>query len=260
MGGRARAEVELEQLTQQIRYHEAAYRAGVPEITDAGFDDLVERYQELADSLGIDPSERLDLQPGQDHTAGFETVEHRVPMLSLEKLSPNRRDSSGQLMPLSDQLSAWFRRRKKELEVEELAVIVEPKVDGISVSLLYVDGVLRRAVTRGDGRKGDVITKQVIQLGTVPTKLKAVGSCELELRGELYWPLTEFARFNATLERPLINPRNGCAGMMKRKDPAGLEETGIRAFFYQVVRGDGVKLPPTQGEMLQWLSDRGADT
>ena len=259
MGGRARLEVELEQLTQQIRYHEAAYRAGVPEITDAGFDDLVERYGELADRLGIDPSERLDVQPGQDHTAGFETVEHREPMLSLEKLSPNRRDSGGEPMALSDQLSAWFRRRRKELEVDELPVIVEPKVDGISVSLLYAGGELRRAVTRGDGRKGDVITKQVVQLGTVPTKLKRAGKGEIEIRGELYWPLAEFARFNATLEKPLINPRNGCAGMMKRKDPDGLEATGIRAFFYQVAWDDGVELPPTQHEVLQWLADRGAE-
>jgi DNA ligase (NAD+) len=259
MGGRARLEVELEQLTQQIRYHEAAYRSGVPEITDAGFDDLVERYGELADRLGIDPSERLDVQPGQDHTAGFETVEHREPMLSLEKLSPNRRDSGGEPMALSDQLSAWFRRRRKELEVDELPVIVEPKVDGISVSLLYAAGELRRAVTRGDGRKGDVITKQVVQLGTVPTKLKRAGKGEIEIRGELYWPLAEFARFNATLEKPLINPRNGCAGMMKRKDPAGLEATGIRAFFYRVARDDGVELPPTQHEVLQWLADRGAE-
>jgi len=252
-------EVELEQLTQQIRYHEAAYRAGVPEITDPGFDDLVERYGELADRLGIDPSERLDVQPGQDHTAGFETVEHREPMLSLEKLSPNRRDSGGEPMALSDQLSAWFRRRRKELEVDELPVIVEPKVDGISVSLLYAAGELRRAVTRGDGRKGDVITKQVVQLGTVPTKLKRAGKGEIEIRGELYWPLAEFARFNATLEKPLINPRNGCAGMMKRKDPDGLEATGIRAFFYQVAWDDGVELPPTQHEVLQWLADRGAE-
>ena len=259
MGERVRAEVELEQLTQQIRYHEAAYRAGAPEITDAAFDDLVDRYQELAEQLGLDASERLDVQPGQDHTAGFETVEHRVPMLSLEKLSPNRRDSGGEPMPLSDQLSAWFRRRRKELEVDELPVIVEPKVDGISVSLLYADGMLRRAVTRGDGRKGDVITKQVERLGTVPIKLKRGGKGEIEIRGELYWPLTEFARFNATLDKPLINPRNGCAGMMKRKDPAGLEETGIRAFFYQVAWGHGVKLPPTQCETLQWLADRGAD-
>jgi DNA ligase (NAD+) len=259
MGDRVRAEVELEQLTQQIRYHEAAYRAGAPEITDAAFDDLVDRYQELAEQLGLDASERLDVQPGQDHTAGFETVEHRVPMLSLEKLSPNRRDSSGEPMPLSDQLSAWFRRRRKELEVDELPVIIEPKVDGISVSLLYADGMLRRAVTRGDGRKGDVITKQVARLGTVPTKLRKAGKGEIEIRGELYWPLTEFARFNESLDKPLINPRNGCAGMMKRKDPAGLEETGIRAFFYQVAWDAGVKLPPTQSETLQWLADRGAE-
>ena len=259
MGERARLEVELGQLSQQIRYHEAAYRAGAPEITDGAFDDLVDRYQELAERLGVDPTERLDVQPGQDHTVGFETVEHRVPMLSLEKLSPNRRDSSGEPMVLSDQLAAWFRRRRKELEVEELPIIVEPKVDGISVSLLYADGVLRRAVTRGDGRKGDVITKQVTQLGTVPTKLKRSGKGELEIRGELYWPLHEFARFNATLEKPLINPRNGCAGMMKRKDPAGLEETGIRAFFYQIAWDDGVKLPSTQRETLQWLSNRGAE-
>ena len=259
MGGRARVEVELEQLSEQIRYHEAAYRAGAPEITDGAFDDLVERYRELADSLGIDPAERLDAQPGQDHTAGFETVEHRVPMLSLEKLSANRRDSSGEPMSIADQLSAWFRRRKKELEVDDLSVLVEPKVDGISVSLLYADGALSRAVTRGDGHKGDVITKQVARLGTVPTKLDGAGGGELEIRGELYWPLSEFSRYNATLEKPLINPRNGCAGMMKRKDPAGLEETGIRAFFYQVAWDDGVELPSTQSETLQWLADRGAD-
>jgi DNA ligase (NAD+) len=259
MGERARAEAELEQLTEQIRHHEAAYRAGVPEITDGAFDDLVDRYVELADSLGLDAAERIDVQPGQDHTAGFETVEHRVPMLSLEKLSQNRRDSRGEPMPLADQLSAWFRRRRKELEVEELPTIIEPKVDGISVSLLYADGMLRRAVTRGDGRRGDVITKQVAQLGTVPTRLRKAGKGEIEIRGELYWPLSEFARFNATLDKPLINPRNGCAGMMKRKDPAGLEETGIRSFFYQVAWDDGVKLPPTQRETLQWLADRGAE-
>ena len=259
MGGRARAEVELEQLAQQIRYHEAAYRAGVPEIPDSEFDDLVDRYQELADELGIDPSERLDMQPGADHTAGFETVAHRVPMLSLEKLSPSRRDSGGQPMPIADQLNAWFRRRKNELEVEELPLIVEPKVDGISVSLTYVRGKLQRAVTRGDGRKGDVITKQVRQLGTVALELEGVRRGELEIRGELYWPLSEFARFNATLEKPLINPRNGCAGMMKRKDPAGLEETGIRSFLYHVAWGDGVELPSTQRDVLQWLAARGGE-
>ncbi|MGB5811032.1 MAG: NAD-dependent DNA ligase LigA [Polyangiales bacterium] len=250
---------ELEELGAQIRHHEAAYRAGKPEVPDSAFDELVERYGELADALGVDPAERLDAQVGQEHTAGFETVEHRVPMLSLEKLSPNRRDSGGAPMPIGDQLSAWFRRRRKELEIESVEVIVEPKVDGISASLWFVDGTLHRAVTRGDGRRGDVITQQVRQLGTVPTKLEGVTSGELEIRGELYWPLDEFARFNATLETPLINPRNGCAGMMKRKDPVGLEATGIRSFFYQVAWQQNVTVPTTQSELLEWLAARGAD-
>ena len=259
MGGEPKPEAELRQLAEQIRYHEAAYRAGKPEIPDSAFDELVDRYAELADELGIDASERLDTTPGQDHTVGFETVEHRVPMLSLEKLSPNRRDSSGEQMPISAQLSAWFRRRLKELEVERLPLIVEPKVDGISVSLTYVDGALERAVTRGDGRRGDVITKQVMQLGSVATQLEGVRRGELEIRGELYWPLSEFTRFNATLDKPLINPRNGCAGMMKRKDPAGLEQTGIRAFLYQVAWERDVTLPDTQADLLQWLADRGGE-
>ncbi len=250
---------ELEQLTQEIRYHEAAYRAGKPEIPDSAFDDLVDRYEQLADALGIDPSERLDAQLGEEHTAGFETVEHQVPMLSLEKLSPSRRDSRGEPMPIEDQLVAWFRRRKKELELDELELIVEPKVDGISVSLLYARGKLQQAVTRGDGRKGDVITKQVRQLGTVPVKLDGMTKGSIEIRGEIYWPLSEFTRFNATLDKPLINPRNGCAGMMKRKDPAGLEETGIRSFFYQVAWEEGVAVPRTQGETLRWLGDLGAE-
>jgi len=259
MGGGPKAETELRRLAEQIQYHEAAYRSGAPEIPDSAFDDLVERYGELADELGIELADRVGATPGEDHTTGFETVEHRVPMLSLEKLSPNRRDSNGEPMPIADQLSAWFKRRLKELEVETLSLIVEPKVDGISVSLLYVDGALQRAVTRGDGRRGDVITKQVSQLGTVPVRLDGVRKGELEIRGELYWPLTEFARFNETLDKPLINPRNGCAGMMKRKDPAGLEETGIRAFLYQVAWNQGVTLPQTQAGVLQWLADRGGE-
>src|SRR6185436_5831222 len=97
---------ELELLAEQLRYHEHAYREGAPELPDAAFDDLVDRYATLAEQLGIPSSERLDARPGTDHTEGFQTVEHRVPMLSLEKLSPARRDSKGAAVPLSEQLSA----------------------------------------------------------------------------------------------------------------------------------------------------------
>jgi DNA ligase (NAD+) len=257
-------EQEIVLLSEQIRHHERAYRDAVPEISDAAFDDLVERYAALADSLGLPSSERLDARPGADHTEGFQTVEHRVPMLSLEKLSPARRDSKGAALPMADQLRAWYERRRKELELDParaLPVVVEPKIDGISVSLTYEKGRLRRAVTRGDGRRGDDITRQVEESGAVPARLSGVTG-EVEIRGELYWPHGAFALYNEKLraagEKPIVNPRNGCAGLMKRKDPAGLADAGVRAFLYQVAWAKGTRLPGRQSEVLEWLEQAGA--
>lgn len=255
---------ELEQLATEVRYHEAAYRAGRPEITDAAFDELFERYQELADALGLSAEERVDAAPGADHTDGFETVDHRVPMLSLEKLSPNRRDSRGEPIPLLEQLLAWYERRLADLERGrgELPLVVEPKVDGIGVSLIYEGGELARAVTRGDGKQGDVITRQALHAGAVPARLRGLGGA-LEIRGEIYWPRPAFERYNRALEargeRLIINPRNGCAGLMKRKEPEGLEDAGITAFLYQIAWAEGVEVPPTQSGVLRWLQGAGAN-
>ena len=255
---------ELEQLAQQIQYHERIYREGRPEIPDSEFDELVDRYEELATSLGLSPEERLDYKPGADHTEGFETVEHKVAMLSLEKLTPNRKDSRGEPMPIEEQLALWYERRRKDLELgggSELMLCVEPKVDGISVSLLYQNGKLVRAVTRGDGKRGDVITKQVLAAGAVPQRLKRAAKGELEVRGELYWPRPRFEAFNAALmasgERALVNPRNGCAGLMKRKEADGLGDTGITSFLYQVPWAQGLSLPSTQTGVLEWLAGEG---
>lgn len=260
------AREELDELASQITHHEAAYRRGEPEIPDSEFDEMFDRYQELANLLGLKPEERVDSKPGADHTEGFETVEHRVAMLSLEKLSPARKDSAGEPIPLGEQLSQWYVRRLKELEMAEdaaLPLIVEPKIDGISVSLLYENGRLVRAVTRGDGRSGDVITRQVQAAGAVPDTLAGVKQGALEIRGELYWPTSKFEAYNEKLkaagERLVINPRNGTAGYMKRKEPDGLEQTGIRSFLYQIPWWEGLSLPERQSEILAWLSDAGAD-
>jgi DNA ligase (NAD+) len=231
---------ELEELAAQIRYHEQAYRAGQPEISDPVFDDLVDRYTELADALGVAPQQRPDSKPGDDHTEGFAQVTHAVPMLSLEKLSPNRRDGKGGAVSLSEQLAQWLERRRKDLELapeQPLPLIVEPKIDGVSVSLLYEDGKLVRAVTRGDGRQGDDITKQIRQAQAAPQHLKPLRGL-LEVRGELYWPRPKFDAYNAGLREAghetIANPRNGCAGMIKRKELAGLEKVGITCFMYSV--------------------------
>jgi DNA ligase (NAD+) len=255
---------ELSALAEQIRHHEAAYRAGEPEILDSEFDELFDRYVELADRLGVVPEERVDTSPGAEHTEGFETVEHRVPMLSLEKLTPNRRDSAGHPVPIGAQMDAWFARRRKDLELAQTAplpVLVEPKIDGISVSLLYRDGALVRAVTRGDGKRGDVITAQVRAAKAAPEQL-ARARGEIEIRGELYLPISRFRAWNERLvaqgQRPLMNPRNGCAGLMKRKDPSGLDQVGVASFLYHVAWADREALPGTQREILEWLAERGA--
>jgi DNA ligase (NAD+) len=257
---------ELAVLREQLAHHEELYRKGAPEIPDSAFDELFDRYQELADSLGVPADERIDRSPGVEHTDGFETVAHRVPMLSLEKLTPNRRDAEGQSVPYEVQLDAWFQRRLKDLELppgSALPLLVEPKIDGISVSLLYEDGQLTRAVTRGDGQKGDVITAQVLEAAAAPASLRGVQAGTLEVRGELYWPRDAFDAHNQKLaaagEKTIANPRNGCAGMMKRKDPAGLGQVGIRAFLYQVPWSEGVTLPGRQSDVLTWLGAAGAD-
>lgn len=259
----ARKRAELRDLALQISHHENAYRAGHPEITDGSFDDLFDRYQVLADELGVPAEERLDSAPALDHTEGFAQREHRVPMLSLEKLSPSRRDSKGAAVPILDQLTNWHQRRLAELDMDGgLPMLVEPKIDGISVSLLYVDGKLQRAVTRGDGKRGDDITRQVASARAVPAKL-GLARGTLEIRGELYWPKDAWLAWNRNLEaageKRIVNPRNGCAGLMKRKDPVGLDEAGIRSFLYQVPWAQNVELPPTQSGVLAWLAELGAD-
>ena len=256
--------LELEELAEQLRYHEAAYRAGRAEIPDAAFDDLFDRYAELADALGVPATERLDARPGSDHTEGFAEVEHRIPMLSLEKLTPNRKDGRGEPMALDAQLALWVERRRQDLELAKdarLPLFVEPKIDGISVSLRYEAGRLVQAVTRGDGRKGDDITRQIQRARAVPDRLVDVEG-SLEIRGELYWPRPAFEAHNARLkasgEEPIANPRNGTAGMIKRKELAGLEDAGLASFLYQIPWSSGVALPSTQSGVLRWLGERGA--
>jgi DNA ligase (NAD+) len=261
---RALETAQLAQLEAEIRRHEALYRAGSPEIADSEFDELVDRYSELADALGVTVAERPDAQPGDDHTEGFAQVEHLVPMLSLEKLTPNRRDTKGAAVSMPVQLGQWVDRRRKDLELTEstpLRLIVEPKIDGVSVSLLYEAGRLRRAVTRGDGHKGDDITKQIQKAQAVPLELPKLQG-KIKVRGELYWPRPAFDAWNEKLraagDETIANPRNGCAGMIKRKEVDPLEGVGIKSFLYSVPWSEGVTLPSSQSGILRWLSEHGA--
>lgn len=254
--------VELSALEQELERYERSYRRGEPELLDSEFDALLERYEALADELGVPPEARFGASLTSDHTEGFETFEHLVPMLSLEKLTPARRDETGAPIGLLHQLNAWIERRRRELELREgerLPLLVEPKIDGISVSLHYERGELRRAVTRGDGRRGDVITAQVKAAEAAPIRLNE--PVTMEIRGELYLPRSRFRALNEELdlrgERRLMNPRNACAGLMKRKNASTLEGIGVRSFLYHVASSED-PLPPTQSELLHYLGELGA--
>ena len=268
----------LEELADLLRtLDEAYYGAARPEVSDAEYDALRTEYDDLADSLGIPEEERYTRSVGDDHAEGFATVVHATPMLSLEKAATRPEhlvDGGTDLAPEEAEriprwesetawgkLRAWERRTLEVLGMDvPLRVMLEPKIDGISVSLTYAGGRLERAVTRGDGRRGDVITAQVLAAGAVPATVAE--QARFEVRGELYLPQAAFDRLNERLgaegEKLLANPRNACAGLMKRKDPSTLSDTGVRAFLYLVPVGShGMPLPASQSDRLEWLRSQG---
>ncbi|MEK7415485.1 MAG: NAD-dependent DNA ligase LigA [Planctomycetota bacterium] len=247
---------ELDRLAAELSHHdERYYRHAAPEISDADYDALKDRYDALAEELGVPEAERHQRTPGDDRSEGFAKVRHRIPMLSLEKVADGEDGSA------ATKLVAWAARTRKALELTAsaaLPLLVEPKIDGISISLIYRDGELVQAASRGDGVEGDDITAQVKASGAVPLHVKAMGS--FEVRGEVYLPRPAFERWNKRLlaagERALINPRNGCAGLMKRKDAASIADIGIVAFCYHIAWADGLEIPATQSGVINWLKQR----
>jgi DNA ligase (NAD+) len=253
---------ELRQLERQLKHHdELYYRQAKPELLDSEYDALQARYLELCEELAIPEGERYGRRPGDDRTPGFQTVEHRVPMLSLEKASRDDEASA------EDKLREWDRRTRKLLEMASdasLPLVCEPKIDGMSASLTYRDGELVQAVSRGDGERGDVITAQVAASGAVPVRLKRMPKGTVEVRGEIYLPRAAFERINRELEasgeEPLVNPRNGCAGMMKRKDVEHLPGKGIQAFIYSIAWHEGFTGPTTHHQAIALIHSWGLPT
>ncbi|HAT11249.1 MAG TPA: DNA ligase (NAD(+)) LigA, partial [Planctomycetes bacterium] len=178
--------------SELARHDELYYRQAAPELDDAAYDRLRDQHDVLAARLGQPAWQQ---HPGDDRTEGFAKVRHRVAMLSLEKAADGDDGSA------ADKLAAWEVRTRKLLELTDdrpLCLLVEAKIDGISVGLTYRDGALALAVTRGDGVEGDDITAQVRACGAVPLRVPCRDA--FEVRGELYLPQPAFVRLrDATL-------------------------------------------------------------
>jgi len=212
----------IEWLRDEIRRHDYLYYVlAKPEISDAEYDRLFRELQELerahAELVTPDsPTQRVGERPVE----GFAHVRHSLPMLSIDNAYS------------ADELREFDQRVRKGVEDAPYDYVVDPKIDGVAISLRYEDGRLTQGATRGDGETGDDITQNLRAVRSIPLRLHGQGWPRvLEIRGEVFWPLSRFAAFNQRMlaagEEPFANPRNGAAGTLKQLDSRVVAERGL---------------------------------
>ena len=252
-------EEEAKQLRAQIHQHnELYYRKDAPVISDFDYDRLMRRLQEIEQAYPQlkttdTPTQRVGSAPAE----GFSQITHRLPMLSLDNAFDD------------DEVSAFIDRICSRLKTEDKPELVaEPKLDGIAVSLMYRDGVLDYAVTRGDGRTGEDITANVKTISSIPLRLNDQNLTGLlEVRGEIFMPLAGFEAFNKkaleTGSKPLVNPRNAAAGSLRQLDSAITASRPLQMMAYSLgfVEGDFLddkgEITKTHWQVLQRLGSLG---
>jgi DNA ligase (NAD+) len=249
----AEAEKELDRLAKEIARHDRAYHgADAPEISDAHYDALRRRNAEIEARYPLlvradSPSHRV----GAKASEKFAKVTHRVPMLSLDNA-------------FSDEDVADFLGRVRRFlglkEDEDITVTAEPKIDGLSASLRYENGVLVQGATRGDGQEGEDITANLRTISDIPLLLKGNPPAVLEVRGEVYMTHKAFEALNKRQEKDgkpvYANPRNSAAGSVRQLDPS---ITAARALnFFAYTWGEISEMPAkTQSGMLERFESYG---
>ena len=223
-----------DELRRQLNRHNYFYYVmNAPEITDAEFDAMMHRLEDLEKAHPeyddpLSPTRRVgsDLLSG-----GFEQAEHIRPMLSL-----------GNTYSIGE-VDKFVTSVHNALPSEDVAIVGEMKYDGTSISLIYEDGRLVRAVTRGDGTRGDVVTANIMTIRSIPLRLQGSGwPRSFEIRGEILLPWAEFDRINREREaneEPLFaNPRNAASGTLKLLNPSEVSRRGLDAYFYYVLSNE----------------------
>jgi DNA ligase (NAD+) len=241
----------IEWLRKEIQRHEHLYRKeGQPEISDAAFDRLVKELEQLEAENPL--FARLDSPTrtvGDDRLEGFQTYRHREAMQSLDN-TYNR-----------EELYEFDRRLQRILGQEALAYLVEPKIDGLAISLTYTGGQLERAVTRGNGEEGDDVTANVRTIEDLPVQLRgAPEGSTIEIRGEIFIGQAEFERINAERkakgEDPYMNPRNLASGTVKQLDAAIVAQRRLEIVLYGLGFHEGVRFA-RQRELRERFSEWG---
>jgi DNA ligase (NAD+) len=236
----------IAQLRDEINYHNYKYYIeNSPVISDYEYDMLLKKLESLEaqypDLISLDsPTQRVGDTPLQ----GFVSVEHSIPMLSLENAYSY------------EELREFDERVKKNVGAVEY--ICEPKIDGVSIALVYKDGVFVRGATRGDGVKGDDVTANLKTIHSIPLRLRG-NLKNIEARGEVYFPIAAFKKFNRDQEKRgeqvFANPRNAAAGSLRQLDPRIVATRPLDIFLYYLIQSE--KDLQTQEHALHALSEAG---
>lgn len=252
--GKRAAASRFKQLRGQLAHHNQRYYVDDdPEISDTDYDDLLRELREIEDAnpelqTPDSPTQRVGGRPLER----FPQVTHAEPMLSLG----NARDA--------DELRAWAERvenrlKRFDISAREIRYVTEPKIDGLAISLTYEDGVMVRGATRGDGRIGEDVTQNLRTIKEIPLEIEEAPKM-VEVRGEIYLPLADFARLNeqraAAGEPTFANPRNSAAGSIRQLDPKMAASRPLSMWTYGIGARSGWE-PASHSEILEWLRKRG---
>ena len=250
-------QARLDELREEVNHH--LYRYHVlddPEISDAAYDRLYDELnaleEEHPDLITPDsPTQRVGAPPSDK----FEKSRHLTPMGSLDKVTTD------------EALAKWAEDIQKRLDSDEpVAFVIEPKIDGSAINLVYERGAFARGATRGDGYQGEEVTPNLRTISAIPLQMRNVGDDPprvLEVRGEVYMPLSGFREFNERLasegKATAPNPRNAAAGSLRQKDSSITAARPLSIWIYGVGQRDGLETE-THFETLAWLRDHGFRT
>lgn len=242
---------EVEELRRLINYHNHRYYVlDSPEISDAEYDELMRKLRRWEDKhpelvTPDSPTQRVGAAPVE----AFGVVEHRVPLLSLSNAFS------------SEELLAWYRRVVNLIGDQQCQFVCELKMDGLAVSLTYVDGRLVSGATRGDGFRGEDITQNLRTIRSIPLSIPQDVPPRFEVRGEVYLSRSGFQKLNEERAREglslFANPRNAAAGSVRQLDSRITARRPLDIFIYGMGYAEGGSMPPTHWETMEYLKSLG---
>jgi DNA ligase (NAD+) len=224
------AKKQIKKLREEINYHNHKYYIeNNPIISDYEYDMLLKKLEALeAEYPGLITPDSPTQRIGGEPLKGFKTVEHKIAMLSLDNAYSY------------DELREFDGRIKKN--IGDVEYVCEPKIDGVSIALIFENGVFMRGATRGDGIKGDDVTANLKTIRSIPLRLQGTGLQNAEVRGEVYFPISAFKKFNKEQEKKgeqvFANPRNAAAGSLRQLNSRIVAERPLDTFLYYITHSD----------------------